>query len=205
MKKRILCTLVIITAIVGGYYFAMYQIGNKIIDEAIDQQLAQLQLLEQQLAESDPIVGNNPSVILSEVKNPETPTPNPTVGNSPRVVPNATEPNPNAPVPDPIVGNVPRGVPQAPAPNPNTSTPDPNTITASQLEAAKSKITANDKVSIANLVLKKLTSADIQELTNMLSGGLTPEEKKRAKQIAYSRFTQDEISAIYELYTKYVQ
>ena len=77
-------------------------------------------------------------------------------------------------------------------------------ITIEKLESIKNKVTAADKVSIANFVLKKLSKEDIKELTAMVAKGLTPEDKERAKQIAYSRFNKDEIRTIMDLYAKYM-
>lgn len=64
-------------------------------------------------------------------------------------------------------------------------------------------ISAADKLSASVLVLSKLSPEDIKYLYGLMEGGLTPEEKKEAKSLCYSRFSAEEIAQIYELYTKY--
>lgn len=196
-RNTILLILTTAALMAGVYLLIMYQLGNRIVNEVIDQQLAQL---DQQLQQP---VENDPSVILSEAKNPDTPENASNVVDGPNVILSAAK-NPDTPKNSPSVI-------LSEAKNLGTPKNDPNiiqqqpAITVSELETVKDKVTPNDKVYIANMVLKKLTSADIEELMSMLPGGLTPEEKKRAKEIAYSRFSGDEISTIIEMYVKYMQ
>lgn len=73
------------------------------------------------------------------------------------------------------------------------------------MKDVKEKVTATDKISAAALLVKRLSPSDIKELQGMLSGGVNTAEKKRAKEIVYQRFTQDEIKTIKELYAKYLR
>lgn len=65
------------------------------------------------------------------------------------------------------------------------------------------QISDSEKQEIMNLVFSKLSADDIAYLAGLLEGGLTKEEKSSAKQLAYSRFTADEIRRIKEYYNKY--
>lgn len=69
----------------------------------------------------------------------------------------------------------------------------------------KNEVTTEDKLAAAALVLKRLSVNDINELKDMMAGGLSEEEKARAKQLAYSRFTADELAKIKEMYSKYMK
>nr|PZN02944.1 MAG: hypothetical protein DIU66_08520 [Bacillota bacterium] len=60
-----------------------------------------------------------------------------------------------------------------------------------------------DRRRILLLVAKRLSSEDIKYLLGLLKGGLTEEEKKRAIELAYSRFDKQEIEEIKALYAKY--
>lgn len=70
-------------------------------------------------------------------------------------------------------------------------------------EDLSSQVTFNDKRRIMQLVSSKLTGDDISYLTGLLKGGLTPEEKKLAVDLALKRFTQEEIREIQNLYYRY--
>lgn len=65
------------------------------------------------------------------------------------------------------------------------------------------RISFADKRRIIHLVSKKLSSRDINYLLGLFKGGLTPQEKKKALELAFERFTQQEIKEIQALYNKY--
>lgn len=77
-------------------------------------------------------------------------------------------------------------------------------VTKEEIKEAKDSVTVVDKATIAAMVMKNLTASDIAELQGLAAGGLTTEEKQRAKEIAYSRFTPQEIETIKDMYTKYL-
>jgi hypothetical protein len=54
------------------------------------------------------------------------------------------------------------------------------------------------------ILLDKLKVEDMNELKGMLQGGVTEGEKKRAKEIVYSRLTDKEINEIKDIYEKYM-
>lgn len=64
-------------------------------------------------------------------------------------------------------------------------------------------VTFSDKAFVASVVLTKLSPDEINMLLAMLQDGLTNEEKKAAKQIAYSKFDSEELATIYEIYGRY--
>jgi len=65
------------------------------------------------------------------------------------------------------------------------------------------QVTFDDKRRIMQLVSSKLTGDDISYLTGLLKGGLTPEEKRLAVDLALKRFTPEEIKEIQNLYYRY--
>lgn len=64
-------------------------------------------------------------------------------------------------------------------------------------------IAPQDKVEAAVLLLKRLTPRDIAELKSFMAGGITAEEKEKAKHIIYLRFSEEEVKRIKEWYSKY--
>lgn len=65
-------------------------------------------------------------------------------------------------------------------------------------------VSMDDKRKALKLITSKLTGSDISFLISLVKGGLTGEEKSRAVNLAYKRFTQSEIDSIKILYNKYI-
>ncbi len=82
---------------------------------------------------------------------------------------------------------------------------DTRVFTPEKIVQVKNKVSTVDKIEASALALKRLSLSDINELISMISGGVTREEKERAKQIAYSRFSEEEIKKIKEMYAKYIR
>jgi len=76
-------------------------------------------------------------------------------------------------------------------------------VTAEEAQRIKEKITAEDKIAVSTMVLSKLSASDIEYLTGLLAGGLTPSEKTAAKELCYERFNAEEIAKIRSFYEKY--
>lgn len=74
-----------------------------------------------------------------------------------------------------------------------------------KIENVQDEISFKDKATAVKLVLSKLTLSDIAALRKLTEGGLTTEERVEAKRIALSRFTEEEIKIIDELYEKYLK
>lgn len=73
-----------------------------------------------------------------------------------------------------------------------------------KIKEIKDKVSAADKMTAAALVLKRLKQSDINKLMKMLEGGLTVDEKDKAKRLVYERFTAEEVAKIKEIYRKYM-
>lgn len=66
-------------------------------------------------------------------------------------------------------------------------------------------ISDKDKKNITSLILSKLSAEDISYLLGLLEGGLTTEEKREAKAIAYAKFNDEEIKEIKGYYRQYLE
>ena len=80
-----------------------------------------------------------------------------------------------------------------------------NAITVEQLEAAKENVSETDKIKAAGIIMKRLSTDEINELRKMANGGITAEEKRKAKELIYDRLTDNEIHEIEEMYKKYIK
>jgi hypothetical protein len=78
-------------------------------------------------------------------------------------------------------------------------------ISKNELQAVNQQVPINEKVEITKMVVSKLSASEISELSSMASGGIDAEEKQKAKQIIYSKFTPEEIEYLQSLYYKYVK
>ena len=96
---------------------------------------------------------------------------------------------------------------------PGTSAPDTGNsdtgsgdgkLTIDEINEIKDSVTAVDKIETAALMLKRLSSSDIDVLKKMLAGGVSGEEKNEAKKLVYQKFTEEEVEAIKEIYKKYM-
>lgn len=72
-------------------------------------------------------------------------------------------------------------------------------------EKIAQEISFEDKKKIVNLVMSRLSREDISYLAGLARGGLTEEEKKAAVDLAYRRFTPQEINEIKAYYVKYIK
>ncbi len=77
-------------------------------------------------------------------------------------------------------------------------------IPVQKVKEIKDNITLTEKVKVSMILLDKLKVEDMNELKGMLQGGVTEGEKKRAKEIVYSRLTDKEINEIKDIYEKYM-
>lgn len=188
MKKWIIGLVVTIMFLAGVYLLIMYQLGDRIFNEIIEQQLAHLEQLEKEFSDTGSI---NSDENVDNASNQT--SPQPSIEKKSPVNEGGSAAGPTGDIKETDAGKD------------GNEEKVPIVITREKLESAKVKITASDKVTVANFLLKKLTKEDVNELTSMLSRGLTAEDKKRAKEIAYARFTKEEIETVIELYTKYME
>jgi|GEM_PF-3108766 len=78
-------------------------------------------------------------------------------------------------------------------------------VSKDTLQTVSRQVPMQEKAEITKIVMSKLSGAEISELTAMASGGITAEEKKKAKEIVYSKFTPTEIEYLMSLYNKYMK
>ncbi len=190
MKKWILRITITAILLTGIYLLIMYQLGDRILSEFIDQQISTME---------EQFISDNVEIDETGEQEPNEQTPQNDADTQQNIQKDNRE-SEDTPLKQtkPKVQNSVANKTKKPVDNTKYA------ITKEKLESIKNKVTAADKVSIANFVLKKLSKEDIKELTAMVAKGLTSEDKERAKQIAYSRFNKDEIRTIMDLYAKYM-
>lgn len=194
MKSKILLIVLSIFVLIAAMGMAaMYKIGDKIIEKALEAEISdalsdingndtQIETTKEEIIETDPkgdtrkVTGDKPSV-----SKPST----------------LSESNKGTDVGGKAKGN-------------QTLSLDGETeavkdgMTPEKIKEIKDRVSAADKMTAATLVLKRLKQSDISELIKMLEGGITADEKERAKRLVYERFTADEAEEIKEIYRKYM-
>lgn len=158
MKKIILITLVILLIVALGIFAGMYYIGDRIVNETIDESFSLLDDIGPELGSMGGDVSNSSDA--SEGFDSKT-------GKS-------------------------------------DSAQQKSQLSAEKINQIKKKITAQDKMTAATIVMSKLSTDDIKELKSMLAGGLTEEEKDKAQKIALDKFTDEDIERFKEMYNKYM-
>jgi hypothetical protein len=89
-----------------------------------------------------------------------------------------------------------------PKPRP-TATPKPD-IDIRTIKEIKDNISVADKVVIATKVIGKFSDDEVDELSDMVKGGITKTEKSEIKEIVYPKFSEEEINELKSLYKKYL-
>lgn len=211
MKKVIVIAVAILLVLSGVTVAALYYIGDKMVDSLIDSELSSL-LEEQPTSSSDASSTSSASSAAPEA----TPSPEPsgttsldtdsqnkatgteTSTSNSAVETTKSAENAEAPVKNPTDQ-------KSTTPEPGKQKPkDKIQYTVEKMNEIKEKVTATDKINSAALLVKRLSSADMEELKRMLPGGVDAAEKKRAKEIMYQRFSAKEIETIREMYAKYM-
>lgn len=80
-----------------------------------------------------------------------------------------------------------------------------NAISAKKIKEVKDSVETADKMKAASLVLKRLSASDINMLIKMAEGGLSQKDKKKAIELVYDKFTEDEVKEIKAMYAKYMK
>lgn len=83
--------------------------------------------------------------------------------------------------------------------------PTAEVMTSKEIKNASDGIPVKEKLEVTKMVVSKLSGSEISMLSAMATGGISSEEKKKAKELVYSRFTPQEIEYIKSLYYKYVK
>lgn len=71
-----------------------------------------------------------------------------------------------------------------------------------KIKEAQDSVSFKDKAKALSL-LTKLSPSDISMLKTMMSGGVSAEEKAKARKLALEKFTEKELEVIKDLYNKY--
>lgn len=93
--------------------------------------------------------------------------------------------------------------PKDTAEKPPASKPKEQIVREKAAEIEKST-PQSERSEMMRLITSRLSPSDISYLTGLLKDGLTKEEKKAAKKLAYARFTPEEIKKVREYYKKYI-
>lgn len=188
MSRKLRKALIIIFAavlVLGGTALAvLYYMGDRIIEEAIKDEISLETSESGQALQTDGSDGTGTvetSGTASTDSQQQTDTSNPNLS-----------------------GEQTSGSSEKITSNKKTSKKKSAVIAESKIAEIKKEVTAEDKISAAALILKRLSADDINALKNMLAGGLSTEEKEKAKRLAYSRFTSAELAEIKEMYEKYM-
>lgn len=182
MKRIAVIFIVTVLIIAGTVSVAMYEVGDKILDEALEQAVLAEDITDQPSEPGTPETGSpgGKTPAKSSAAESEMPVPGKTSELSSE---------------------------QSAGDNVNATEPAVSTggsQTAKQkLEKIKANVSASDKMKISAMVFNRLSQSQISELTGMLAGGISSKEMQRAKKIAYENFTESEIKMIKSMYYKY--
>lgn len=75
-------------------------------------------------------------------------------------------------------------------------------ITVDKAKCAQESITLKDKAKVATLLLAKLSPSDMKLFGEMVSGGLSTDEKKQAKDIILKKMSEDEYNELIAIAAK---
>lgn len=114
------------------------------------------------------------------------------VASSPGEAGQSIEPRPAA------TGQV-EGAPAA-SDDPLSYTPE---VTKEKAAAVQESITLGEKLKVAGVLMKRLDASDIDLFMKMMSGGMTVEEKRAAKDIMLERLTAEEYDELIQIAAKY--
>ena len=94
---------------------------------------------------------------------------------------------------------------KAPQEKPAQKPPEAEKTPKQKAEDIEKQISRSDRSAMMRLIVKRLSTDDINYLAGLLSGGLTPEKLSAAKKLAISRFPADELKQIRAYYKKYME
>lgn len=76
-------------------------------------------------------------------------------------------------------------------------------VTKEKVEAVQKSVTLGEKLKLANVLMKRLSASDIDLFLSMLSGGMTVQEKRAARDIMLERLTPEEYNDLIQIAAKY--
>ncbi|OGO79278.1 MAG: hypothetical protein A2Y23_01520 [Clostridiales bacterium GWB2_37_7] len=207
MKHRKTLSIIItsIIFIVGISGMVLYKLGDKVFDEIVDQQISEIEKIVETAENNDAATESSMQTEI-QISNQQSgkatsTTQIPAIKQAGSTQIPAIEPTDSTQIPaeKPIAAVSDLTKKQAIATNQDMQ------ITKDKLEDIKESVSASDKMTAAALVISKLSQSDINYLTELSAGGITPEEEEEMKAIVYSKFTEDEIQKIKETYIKYMK
>ncbi len=214
MKSKILlaaASAIVLFSIMGAY--AIYKIGDVIIDKALEAEISNIDELYLNVKKEVPVETETSTEKPTEKPTAETVKPD-TKGNASKDAETVKQiyPGKKSTVESETRKNAKK------TEGGQESTPENeirvkvdsevngngDRITPDKIKQIKDRVSAADKMKAGTLVLKRLNPSDIDELIKMLENGITKEELERAKKLVYERFTADEVAEIKKIYRKYM-
>jgi hypothetical protein len=69
--------------------------------------------------------------------------------------------------------------------------------------AIQESVTLGEKMKLATVLMKRLDASDIDQFIDLMSGGMTVEEKREAKNIMLEKLTPEEYNDLIQIAAKY--
>ncbi|OBZ11233.1 hypothetical protein [Bacillus sp. FJAT-26390] len=76
-------------------------------------------------------------------------------------------------------------------------------VTVDKAKDLQEKITVSEKAQVSSVLLKELSMSDIKELQALASGGMTLEEKKKARSIILDKLSPEQYDELIQVAKKY--
>ncbi|WP_424769270.1 hypothetical protein [Paenibacillus sp. sgz302251] len=76
-------------------------------------------------------------------------------------------------------------------------------VSIEKAKTVQEKITVSEKAQVTSVLLKELNMSDMKELQELASGGLSAEEKKKARTIILERLSADQYDELIQIAKKY--
>jgi hypothetical protein len=76
-------------------------------------------------------------------------------------------------------------------------------VTVDKAKELQEKITVSEKAQVSSVLLKELSMSDIKELQALASGGLSVEEKKKARSIILDKLSAEQYDELIQVAKKY--
>lgn len=194
LLKVAIIIMIIIAMVAGGIFIAVYNTASKLIDESIAELAADDDLLKElgstQASVDQTNTTTEPSITQAEPEGVSVQvidTPAQVVDITPQTTDTPkTEENPTIPA------------------NPEQEESVKTTTSSNPIETKK-EIPMKEKLEVTKIVVSKLSTPELNELKDMAAGGVSGEEKKKAKELIYSKFTKEEVEYFKEIYNKYIK
>lgn len=193
LLKIMLVLVLIITVGVLGTLGVIYNSASKLIDESIAELYSEAIDMDTHKKPNDPTATPAPTIGSESVIKQEQPS---IIGSEATIANEPASSSPSTDLMQPEDSN---------AEELELSDAAILGIDKAQLQAVDKVIPVMEKVELTKMILAKLSSREINELKSMASEGFSAEEKKKAIELVYSKFTVEEIEYIKALFMKYLK